>query len=145
MLHTSVDLIKERKKTKIRNLNNHVPHLTKCTIWKKFEAHEKVEYIRKVQRRWQISEIDTNKHHTQPRISNWKVIKSQESTPYRRAQGSAPSQQVTTRRHDTDKAKQYNVNKTQQVTTYKRARRSPQVTIRQQCTDMTVCTRNTNN
>ena len=51
MLHTSVDLIKVRKKTKIRNLNNHVPHLTKCTIGKKFEAHEKVAYKRKVQKK----------------------------------------------------------------------------------------------
>ena len=51
MLHTSVDLMKVRKKTKTRNLNNHVPHLTKCTIWKKFKAHESVAYKRKVQKK----------------------------------------------------------------------------------------------
>ena len=51
MLHTSVGLIKGRKKTNIRNINNHVPDLTKCTIWKKFKAHEMVAYKRKVQKK----------------------------------------------------------------------------------------------
>ena len=80
VLHTSVGLMKGRKKTKILNLNNHVPHLTKCTIWKKFKAHEKVANKRKVQKKAENISIDTIKHHTQPRISNGKVTKPQEST-----------------------------------------------------------------
>ena len=84
MLHTSVDLIKVRKKTEIRNLNNLVPHLTKSTIWKKFKSHEKVAYKRKVQKKADIR----NRYNQEPHLTQdvkWEDDKITKSTTYRAA------------------------------------------------------------
>ena len=111
MLHTSVDLIKVRKKTKIRNLNSHVPHLTKCTIWKKFKSHEKVAYKRKAQKKANFR----NRYNQAPHLTQdvkWESDKITKSTTYKTTQRPALSQQVTTMLQDTDKTiheKQYNI------------------------------------
>ena len=83
MLHTSVGLIKGRTKTKIRNQNNHVPDLTKCTIWKKFKAHEMVAYKRKVQKKAANIRNRYNQAQNLTQDVKWESDKITKSTTYK--------------------------------------------------------------
>ena len=114
MLHTSVDSIKGRMKTKIRNLNNHVPHLTKCTIWKKLKAPENVGYKRKVQKK--AANI-RNRYKQAPHLTQDVKWESDKITRKHNIQESPEASLFPAGNHKATRHRQNNSRKTIQYTT----------------------------